>query len=247
LSEHSDDDIALTVSGYLNQLTEHDSLDVPAKRVANMSNTMANGMSKPYSMPSDTSFDESWKGTVKRSGYSKVRRINVSSDSSRSSTPEITQEHLPTAPLTPQNVRRGMGRAPKKPSAKDLFQRFLKDKVVMNSKHYDEILSKSSYLRSLEDRMPPSSIESVKKNIFNQNMYCEPEYFMTRILTHKVFPEPPELEYNAIEKAAFKWLGQIADDNNMTTDQVITSMFDVMNLTDSKISTIVLIGESNSS
>jgi len=242
----SDDANVSSVSDYLNQLTEPEFCDVPTKNAESTSNITANGMSKPCLMESDTSSDESWKGVVKRNGCSKARRLSVSSDSSKSSIREITPVPcLPVAPLSPGNLNRGMGRQPKKPTVKDLYQRYLKTNVVMNSKHYDDLLSKSRYLRSLEDRMPPGSIEAVKKNIFNQNMFCEPNPLMTRI-NRNVFPEPPELEYSIVEKAAMTWLSQIADDNNMTTDEVITSMFNVMNLTDSKISTIVLIGESNS-
>jgi len=51
----------------------------------------------------------------------------------------------------------------------------------MNSKHYDDLLGKSKYLRSLENRMPPGCIEAVKKNIFNQNMFLQPKPYLERI------------------------------------------------------------------
>jgi len=81
--------------------------------------------------------------------------------------------------------------------------------------------------------MPPGSIESVKKNIFNQNMFLPPKPFLNRIDPKlKLGTDSFTLEQQVADKAAETWLTVIANDNNMTYDQLIQKIFMVMTLSD---------------
>jgi len=130
----------------------------------------------------------------------------------------------------------------RKPSIKEKFQEFMTRRKIMNSKHYDIVLAASPYLRKLKNMMPPPAIESVKKNMYNQNMYIEPEPYLNRTS----LKDSESLSERVIEKAFDVWMGKLADDNGMSKEECIGNIVNVLMLADSKISTLAFIGESNS-
>jgi len=147
-----------------------------------MSNLMENGTLMLSVTPLDTSCEENSKEWDSESGYSVTPPSSVSTGLTRSSTPLSTQQAcLLEAPPEVSSGARGRQANQKKLSVKDLFQSFLKNRKIMNSKHYDVVLTNSKYLQCLEDKMAPGSIESVKKNIFNQNMFLQPKPYSERI------------------------------------------------------------------
>ena len=94
--------------------------------------------------------------------------------------------------------------------------------------------------------MTPSSIEPVKKNMFNQNMYVPTRSWLERIDTSDEMGLHDTLNFKVVKKAYEKIIKQLADENGMTTANVVKSLVESLELMDSKVSTVVFIGESNS-
>jgi len=241
-SAASDTDVS-SVSGYLKALTEPAVCDVMPPTVKGTSNTTENGILTQLSMQLDMSSDESSKETDNENGSLAATKSN---DSKKFEQCKYPRKHysgyFTRSADVPAKRAKGGARTPKKPAIKDLYQKYLKTMKVMNSKHYDDLLCRSRYLQSLEDKMPPGSVESVKKNIFNQNMFLDPVPYLDRIVVR----DSERLEQKVVEKAANTWLQVIADDNSLSLDELISKIFCIMTLSEAKISTLVFIGESNS-
>lgn len=122
------------------------------------------------------------------------------------------------------------------------YQDLLRKLLILNDKHYDYEISINAQLRKLENLMPPTGIQSVKKNMYNQNMYVQPKPYFN--LIHPTGDD--SLEAKVCKRAYNLWMEDLANSNGITYSDVVLGLGDVLNLDGPKVSTIVLIGESNS-
>jgi len=87
------------------------------------------------------------------------------------------------------------------------FQDVLRQLRIKNDKHYDCEISKNNHLRHLENLMPPSAIQTVKRNVFNQNMLVEPENYLDLVFKCS----PITIEQNVCKKAYHLWMQKLSD------------------------------------
>ena len=243
-SINSEDTVAESVSHFRDILTGPEPWSVRQKIAEDTSSICSNSMSQVVLTWSDTSCEENSKELPKQNTSLRGRQSQSRKSSERSSSRETLSSQRSTRQQDRQQ-RPWLQTAPKKPSIKESFQNLLSKLNIKNSKHYDIELAKNPQLRKLENMMAPSSIEPVKKNMFNQNMYVPTPSYLERIATN--FDDVKEtLQFQVVEKAYQKIIENIANENGTTFVKVVKTIVEVMELLDSKVSTLVFIGESNS-
>ena len=89
-------------------------------------------------------------------------------------------------------------------------------------------MASNHQLRVLENLMQPSSIESVKKNIFNQNMYTPVPSFLERIDLAGYEDFSDTLEFKVCKKAYDMIIENLAQENGMHEQDVIIKLVEIM-------------------
>ena len=118
----------------------------------------------------------------------------------------------------------------------------LSDLKIRNDKQYDIIIAQNDALKRAESFMNPASVNVVKKLIYNQNLFREfvPFSKLLNDVTYSV------RERKVFAKAFHALFYTIAGDSNYaSSNEIVAAMFEVLNLSDPKVTTLVLIGASN--
>ena len=129
----------------------------------------------------------------------------------------------------------------KAPPIKTQFQHLLQELKCVNERHYFTLLATNEKLRDLEMRLNPTHVEHIKKKMFEQMRSINFQMSYADYLLYVPLDISDRLDF----KLTWIFLKSIADENNMTVDQMMLMLYNVLIANTNKKNTLMVCGASD--
>lgn len=129
-----------------------------------------------------------------------------------------------------------------KMSSKMRFALYLRKCKVKNDKHYDHLIKTDPTLAELELTCNVLNLKALKAILFYQNTNDKPTLMTDTLADMPTYNDEERRVFDKFFHSFFTVIGRNSDDNLMT---VVKKIFDVLDLSDPKVSTLIFIGKAN--